>query len=417
MYTKKFKKSLLLYSILSSISISTLSAKPFMIDHIYEPNSSVRQNQINHGIILDADLNVCHDKMYIFHGGSDNQSCSTPGIPTLSSFLKTLTNNNAIVSLDVKSAIDANYRNTINEIKSLGLDESRFIFWVRSFHQARILRNYSQNIKIAYSVDSKYSNLSQLSNLLKNLENNNNYNIFMIGVYGQYNTYEDYANYIHNRLGLKVSFQIQGPNQHTQTYLNISQKADFIISDNPIDYMDSYPNYFNPSYSSSIAKQEAIIPTVNPSKTFKVEAEDAFYEKIDDIGNYTITKQFIDNANEGKYIGLYDIGDSARFKLHIQNEGLYTIGIRLRSGSPQHKGVDTPSQNNTYLHNGAYTIKVNSEIEDFNDDDNPISALKDWLYWGTLNSTYQIYLNAGDNFIDIKANQRWLAVDSFTLEK
>ena len=425
MYNRSLKKGILLYTILTSISLTALSAKSFVIDHIYETDSSIRQNQINHGVILDADLNVCQGKMYIFHGGRDNKSCSTPGIPTLSSFLKTLTKNNATVSLDVKSATDSNYRNTINEIKSLGLEESRFIFWVRSFRQARNLRNYSQNIKIAYSVDSKYSNLSKLSNLLRNLEKNNNYNIFMIGVYGHYDTYNDYANYIHNKLGLKVAFQIQGPNQYTQTYLNISQKADFIISDNPIDYMDSYPNYFNPSYSNSIAKQEAIIkpievakiPTVNPSKTFKVEAEDAFYEKIDDIGNYTITKQFIANANEGKYIGLYDIGDSARFKLHIQNEGLYTIGIRLRSGSPQHKGVDTPSQNNTYLHNGAYTIKVNSEIEDFNGDDNSISALKDWIYWGTLNSTYQIYLNAGDNFIDIKANQRWLAVDSFTLEK
>ncbi len=570
MYNRNLKKGILLYTILSSISLTTLSAKTFVIDHIYETDSTIRQNQINHGVILDADLNVCHDKMYIFHGGSDHQSCSTPGIPTLSSFLKTLTNNNAIVSLDVKSATDANYRNTINEIKSLGLDESRFIFWVRSLSQAKNVRKYSQKVKLAYSIEvNRYANVSKLASTLRTLEANNNYNIFMIGTYGNYGTYSDYADYIHNKLGLKVAFQIQGPNQHTQTYLNISQKADFIISDNPIDYMDSYPNYFKPYYSSSTpivkqnatVKQEVITPKATQRETRKleaednftiindsgsrniqlytgdkasqgkfvslydtddelsfnftidkdgehtlkfrvrsgsennhigrlngyeikidgnietsfteninsfeidkttgsswcwgtiqttiplsagkhkisikatmdwnavdyfsvpsaltsnIEAEDALYEKIDDVGNYQITKHSISNASEGKFVTLYDIGDSARFKLHVQDEGLYTIGIRIRSGSPLHRGIDYPPLNNTNMHNGAYSIKVNGEIEDFNGDDNSISTLKDWIYWGTLNSTHQVYLNAGDNFIDIKANQRWLAVDSFTLEK
>ena len=148
-----------------------------------------------------------------------------------------------------------------------------------------------------------------------------------------------------------------------------------------------------------------------------VEAEDALVKVLNDEGKYDITTQMISNANNGKFVSLYNKGDHARFKVSVKHKGFYSIKLRVRSGAARYQGVEDASNNKTvYIHNDAYTINVNSKYYAFNGDDNSISVLKGWVYWGTMSSRTKIYLNAGENFIDIKANHNWLAVDSILLK-
>jgi hypothetical protein len=148
-----------------------------------------------------------------------------------------------------------------------------------------------------------------------------------------------------------------------------------------------------------------------------IEAENALDKVLNDVGQYKITTQTISNANNNKFITLYNKGDQARFKISVKNEGLYNIGLRVRSGTPHRRGVEEDTNNRTvYIHNNAYKIKINNKNYTFNGNDNSISALKDWMYWGTMNSTTKVYLHAGENFIDITANNNWLAVDSISLK-
>ncbi len=155
----------------------------------------------------------------------------------------------------------------------------------------------------------------------------------------------------------------------------------------------------------------------NSLEKLKFEAESSLSSILNDVGSRKIEVGGNEKASNGKYIGISNINDSARFKVHVANAGLYTIGVRVRSGAPQQRGVDYPSGKNTYLNNESYTIKVNNTIENFEGDDSSISSLSGWVYWGTMNSVEEVHLSAGDNFIDIKANKNWLVVDSFILVK
>ena len=148
-----------------------------------------------------------------------------------------------------------------------------------------------------------------------------------------------------------------------------------------------------------------------------IEAEDALFEVLNDEGQYKVTTEIISNANNGKFISLYNKGDKARFKVSVEKKGFYTIKLRVRSGAPRYRGVEDVSNNRAiFIHNDAYTITINNENYTFNGDDNSISALKGWIYWGTMNSNNNIYLHAGENFIDVKANSNWLAIDSLSLK-
>ena len=148
-----------------------------------------------------------------------------------------------------------------------------------------------------------------------------------------------------------------------------------------------------------------------------IEAENALVKVLNDKGQYKVTTRTISNANKGKFISLYNKGDQARFKVSVKNKGFYTIKVRVRSGTPHYRGVEKVSNHRAiFMHNNAYTIKINNENYTFNGDDNSVSTLKDWVYWGTMESVTKVFLDAGDNFIDITANSNWLAVDSISLK-
>ena len=160
-----------------------------------------------------------------------------------------------------------------------------------------------------------------------------------------------------------------------------------------------------------------IFISISLTNVSAIEAENALDKILNDEGYNKITTQIISNANNGKFIALYNKGDQARFKISVKNKGFYTIKVRVRSGAPHRRGVEDVSNNRAiYIHNNAYKIKVNNKSYTFKGDDNSISNLKGWMYWGTIKSTTKVYLHSGENFIDITANTNWLAVDSISLK-
>jgi hypothetical protein len=161
-----------------------------------------------------------------------------------------------------------------------------------------------------------------------------------------------------------------------------------------------------------------LFSSISLSSLHAFEAENTLLKVLNDAGRYDVTTQSISNASNRKFITLYNKGDEARFKVSVKSSGFYYVKVRIRSGAPQYRGVEDPSNNRTiYLHNDAYSIKINNEAYAFNGDDNSVSALVNWIYWGTMESADKIYLNAGENYIDVKSNRDWLAVDSIALEK
>jgi hypothetical protein len=157
--------------------------------------------------------------------------------------------------------------------------------------------------------------------------------------------------------------------------------------------------------------------SISLSNLHAIEAENTLFKVLNDEGRYDISIQSISNADNGKFVTLYNKGDEGRFKLSLESSGFYSVKVRVRSGTARFRGIETSTTSTIYLHNDAYTIKINNETYPFNGDDNSVSALVNWIYWGTMESADKIYLNAGDNYIDIKSNSDWLAVDSIELEK
>lgn len=224
------------------IATSTLSAKVFVIDHLFKTDSTERQNMINKGIILDADVRLCNGKLYIRHDAcTNNKNERAIGEDSkLSTFLKTLKENNVTVSIDVKSGQKNAFKITLNAIKEYKLDESRFIFWVRNYKQAGYVRKYSQNVKIAYWVGNAI-----LRTLPVDLEKHNSHNIFMIGVYAKKKDYNEKADYVHSILGLKIAFQIFDLKK-----LFMLKKSDFVIVDRSLKYVIDNPSEFKPYYTT-----------------------------------------------------------------------------------------------------------------------------------------------------------------------
>lgn len=224
------------------IGISNLSAKTFMIDHLFRADNVERQKLIDKGIILDADIRLCDGTLHIRHDACTNNKneLEIGEHSKLSIFLKTLKDKNIAVSIDVKSGQSKVFEATINAIREYALDESRFIFWVRSHNQAKYVRKYSQNVKVAY-----WAGNGNLQTVLASLEKENSHNIFMIGVYAKKKDYACKADYVHNILGLKIAFQIFDSKK-----IFMLKKSDFIIVDSSLKYVTDNSNEFKPYYST-----------------------------------------------------------------------------------------------------------------------------------------------------------------------
>ena len=155
----------------------------------------------------------------------------------------------------------------------------------------------------------------------------------------------------------------------------------------------------------SAASTPLNVTTTNCPTSFVVEAE-TNYTTISDVGgnctvgpsNYAAT-----TASNGLIVGICDIGDEIKIAVNIPVTGIYNVQVRVRSGwggSPMH-----------YISNNKYEYRLNNVLQNFIYVTGSVTATIDVdSFYGTVQLS-GVSLNAGLNYVRVKALEAWAKVD------
>jgi|GEM_PF-814155 len=155
----------------------------------------------------------------------------------------------------------------------------------------------------------------------------------------------------------------------------------------------------------SAASTPLNITTTNCSTNFVVEAETNYTTVADVGGNCTVgpSNYAATTASNGMVVGLCDIGDEIKIAVNIPVTGTYNVQVRVRSGwggSPMH-----------YISNNKYEYRLNDVLQNFSYVSGSVTANIDVdSYYGTVQLS-GVSLNAGLNYVRVKALEAWAKVD------
>ena len=137
-----------------------------------------------------------------------------------------------------------------------------------------------------------------------------------------------------------------------------------------------------------------------------LEAESSDYQIITDSGSKSKVQPSSGSSvlSDGQGLNLYDKGDKVRYTFTLENDGLYQINVRVRSGNVSSSTAYWPNGYNFYLD------RADIELEGDKSTLSSRSGSFGISYFGTMKSE-QEELSAGTHTLDIEALSSWGMID------